>query len=144
MLCRTLPINFWKKKKNSEGIIRKIHQKLLSRLADFGQKGGGVGERGLNLLKRKICDEKLFQIVLNEILESCKNNICWYKNWCKTKQETKKLVAVSYNFWPKYLLKTWNLMQNRLGFFISSWLAFHAAWYCPLRTGKGGGERVFI
>ena len=143
MLCRTLPINIWKQKYFTRHHKENWPKAFVTFSRLWPERGWGWG-KGVNLLKRKICDEKLFQIVLNEILESCKNNICWYKNWCKTKQETKKLVAVSYNFSPKYLLKTWNLMQNRLGFFISSWLAFHAAWYCPLRTGKGGRERVFI
>ena len=34
------------------------------------------------------------------------------------KQEIKALVAESYNFSQKYLLKTWNTMLNRLKFFI--------------------------
>ena len=47
--------------------------------------------------------------MLNENLESCKKMI---SADAKTdlKQEIKELVAVSYNFSQKYLLKTWNAM----------------------------------
>ena len=47
--------------------------------------------------------------MLNEVLECCENDISWYD----AKQEIKKLVAVSYNFSQKYLLKTygWLSMQ---------------------------------
>ena len=34
------------------------------------------------------------QLMLNKVLESCKNDIGWYKNYCKTKKKQKKLVAV--------------------------------------------------
>ena len=45
--------------------------------------------------------------MLSEVLKSCKK---WYLLIKKTdvKQETKELLAVSYNFSLKYLLKTWN------------------------------------
>ena len=40
------------------GSLGSIDKKLLSRLADFGCYRGGGG--GVNLLKKKICDENLF------------------------------------------------------------------------------------
>ena len=47
MLCRILSINFWKNKKNvSGGILGKIGEKLLSRLAEGGVEfGKGRGGR---------------------------------------------------------------------------------------------------
>ena len=44
--------------------------------------------------------------MMNEVLNSCKNAVYWYKSWCKTKK--KKLVAVSGKLSRKYFLKTWN------------------------------------
>ena len=64
-------------------------------------RGGGLGE---SVKKRKICDENLFQIMLNEVLKSFKNSYLLYKT--DAKQEIKELVAVSYKFPEKYLLKT--------------------------------------
>ena len=62
--------------------------------------------------------------MLNEILENCKNNISWYKNWCKT--WNKKTVSC--------ILKLFTELTSQ-----NLWLAFHAAWYCPLRMGRIGG-----
>ena len=63
----------------------------MSCLADFGYyegKGGGVGGLGVSV---KICDKNLFQIMLNEVLKSCKKMI---SADIKTdaKQEIKELV----------------------------------------------------
>ena len=68
--------------------------------------------------------------MFNEILESCKNDLCWCKNWYKTRnKKTGSCILQLFTKAPS---------QNL-------WLAFHAAWYCPLRMGsiggRGGSER---
>ena len=76
---------FWKK--NFQSILGKIDKKRSSRLSRFWPlMGWGWGE-GVNPVTRTIRDKNLFQIMLNEILESCKNDTCWYKNWCKTRNK---------------------------------------------------------
>ena len=85
----------------------------------------------------KICDKNIFQIMLDEVLKSCKIIMISADIKADTKQEIKELVAASLQ---KYLLKTWNTMQNRLVFLISSWSVFLPVWFCLLRTG---GLRVF-
>ena len=49
----------------------------------------------------------MFQIILNKFLESCKNEMCRYKTDLK-QNEINNLLAGSYNFPQKYLLKTRN------------------------------------
>ena len=129
--CRILSTNVWKKYFRRH--FREVWLKLFVTLSRFWL----LSEFGWIRLKRKICNKNLFQIMLNEVLKSCKKVI---SAGVKTdvKQELSELIAVSYNFQQKYLLKTWNTMLNRLVFLIWYWFAFHPAWYCPLRTGGGG------
>ena len=88
MFYRILSINFWKKKFFfSEGILRKIDKKTCHFEQILAIKAVGLGEGGESVKKRKAWDENLFQIMLNKILESCKNDICWYKNWCKPRNK---------------------------------------------------------
>ena len=70
---------FLKKKKISEGILRKIDKKTFVMFSRFWplRRGGGEGVWESNPLKKE-----------------------------NSKQRNKKLVAVSYNFSQKYLLKT--------------------------------------
>ena len=85
--------------------------------------------KGVNPLKKENLGQNLFQIMLNEILECCENGISWYKNWCKTRNKK----TGSCILWLFTEVPSKNL-----------WLAFHAAWYCPLRMGRmGGSEEVF-
>ena len=48
----------------------------------------------------KICDKNLFQLMLNEVLKSCKKMISANIK-TDVKQEIKELIAVSYNFLQK-------------------------------------------
>ena len=59
----------------------------------------------------QIFEKKSFsdQIMINEVLKSCKNMISADKK-DNVKQEIKELVAVSYNVSQTYLLRTWNTM----------------------------------
>ena len=53
----------------------------------------------VNPLKRKICDKNLFQIMLNEVLKSC-------KNWCKTRNKrTGSCVVKLFTEVPSQYLK---------------------------------------
>ena len=56
---------------------------------------------------------------------------------CNTKQ-IKDLVAVSYKFFLRSTLKSWEIQCKKVVFFIWFWLVFHPSWYCPLRTGGRG------
>ena len=58
----------FQKKNISEGILGKNDQNLLRQLADFRHQGGGVLGKSI----KKNWDENLFQIMLNEIIKSCK------------------------------------------------------------------------
>ena len=100
-------VNKFLEKKYFRRYLRENRQKFFVTFSRFWPlKGWGWG-RGWICWKRKIWDENFFQIMLNEILESCENDICWYNV-----KRIKKLVAVSYNFSQKYLLKTcgWHSM----------------------------------
>ena len=56
-------------------------------------------------------------------------------------EEIKDLMAYLTVF-LRNTLKTWNTVQKEGELFISFWLVFHPSWYCPLRTGQGGGGLV--
>ena len=69
MLCRILSI-ILEEKKNSEGILEKF--KILAIM--------GVGL--VSGSRQSVKKEKFWmkQLMLNKVLESCKNDIGWYKN----------------------------------------------------------------
>ena len=73
-------------------------------------------------------DKFFFEIMLNEILESCENDICWYKNWCKTRNKKT----------GSYILQLFTELPSQ------NVMAFHATWYCPLRMGRIGGVVGFL
>ena len=56
---------------------------------------------------------------------------------CNTKQ-IKDLVAVSYKFFLRSTLKSWEIQCKKVVFFIWFWLVFHPSWYWTLRAGDGG------
>ena len=90
----------------------------------------GLGEGGDYVKNKKFGTKVFFEITLNEILESCENYICWYKNWYKTRN--KKNGSCILQFFTE--VPSQNLQ-----------LIFHAAWYCPLRMGKmGKGLKGFL
>ena len=43
--------------------------------------------------------------MLNEILEGCKTDICWYKNWCKTRKKTGSCILQLFTEVPTQNLK---------------------------------------
>ena len=60
-------------------------------LSRFWLSRGGLGE---SVKKRKICDKKLFKIILNEVLKICKYMKSAYIK-SDAKKEIKELIAVS-------------------------------------------------
>ena len=72
MLCRILSINFRKKKY----FRRHFWENRQEPLVTFSRFWPLKGWEGVNPLKKENLDENFFQIMLNEILESCENDIC--------------------------------------------------------------------
>ena len=62
-------------------------------------------DESAKIVKFEICDKNLFQVMLNEVLKSCKKVISADIK-TEAKREIKELVAVSYNFSQNSLLKT--------------------------------------
>ena len=120
-------VNKFLKKNVSEGILQKVEKKNVTRF--WPLRGLGVWS-WVNPLKKENLRQK-----------SVSDNVEWSSTDINTavKQEIKKLVAVSYNFSQKYLLK--NEIQHKTGLYFSLNLGWHSIPFDPLSVAKDTSRR---